>query len=47
VGLARRLAKVLDFVFDDKIQKARIAHAFFANPDPQELAAFVRGDIVT
>lgn len=47
MGQARRLARDLVFLLDGKIHESGAADALFAAPGTAELAAFLRGDIVT
>lgn len=47
MGQARRLANDLVFLLDGKIHETGSADALFAAPATAELAAFLRGDIVT
>ena len=47
MGQARRLARDLVFMLDGKVHETGEAQALFAKPGTPELAAFLRGDIVT
>lgn len=47
MGQARRLARDLVFMLDGKVHEAGDAKVAFSRPTTQELAAFLRGDIVT
>ncbi len=47
MGQARRLAHELIFVLHGKVHDVSNAEAAFARPQTEELAAFLRGDIVT
>lgn len=47
MGQARRLANDIVFVLDGKIHESGAAGMLFDNPGTAELAAFLRGDIVT
>ena len=47
MGQARRLAHDLVFMLDGKVHEQGNAQAAFARPATTELAAFLRGDIVT
>lgn len=47
MGQARRLARDLVFVLHGKVHESGQAEAAFARPKTKELAAFLRGDIVT
>lgn len=47
MGQARRLATDLVFLLDGKVHQSGPADVLFANPDTGQLAAFLRGDIVT
>ncbi|MGC1494752.1 MAG: ATP-binding cassette domain-containing protein [Sulfitobacter sp.] len=47
MGQARRLANDLVFLLDGKVHEVGPAAAMFASPSTPELAAFLRGDIVS
>jgi tungstate transport system ATP-binding protein len=47
MGQARRLARDLVFMLDGKIHESGPAETAFFHPQTEELAAFLRGDIVT
>jgi tungstate transport system ATP-binding protein len=47
MGQARRLAQDLVFMLDGRVHESGAASTAFAQPRTQELAAFLRGDIVT
>lgn len=47
MGQARRLATDLVFLLDGKVHETGSAGTIFENPGTAELAAFLRGDIVT
>lgn len=47
MGQARRLARDLVFMLDGKVQATCTAESAFTQPPTAELAAFLRGDIVT
>jgi tungstate transport system ATP-binding protein len=47
MGQARRLAQELIFVLHGKVHDVSNAEVAFARPQTKELAAFLRGDIVT
>lgn len=47
MGQARRIARDLVFMLDGKVHDVSEAEAAFTHPATKELAAFLRGDIVT